>query len=81
LAIVPDGDYHPSVPLNATDELQHAADRYWRDVMRPWIRQRTATFRQVAPAGRVIELDSPHHYIFIAEEDETVKAILDFLAE
>jgi pimeloyl-ACP methyl ester carboxylesterase len=80
LAIVPDGDYHPSVPLDATDELQRAADRYWRDVMRPWIRQRTAAFRQAAPGARVVELDSPHHYIYIAEEDATVEAILDFLA-
>jgi len=80
LAIVPDGDYHPSVPLDAADELQQAADQYWRDKIRPWIRQRTAVFRQAAPAARVVELNSPHHYIYIAEEDATVEAILGFLA-
>jgi pimeloyl-ACP methyl ester carboxylesterase len=79
LAIVPDGNYHTSVPLDATDELVQAANRYWEQKLLPWIRQRTRTFRQAAPAAQVVELDSPHHYIFVAEEDETVRAIKGFL--
>lgn len=79
LAIVPDGDYHQLVPLNATDELRQAADQYWLAKNRPWLRQRTAIFRQQAPSAHVVELDSPYHYIFIAEEKETVSAIRNFL--
>lgn len=79
LAIVPDGNFHPSVPLDATDELRKSADQYWREKLRPWIRRRTEVFRQAAQTARVIELDSPFHHIFIAKEDETVKAINDFL--
>lgn len=75
LAIVPDGDTHPAVPLDATDELRQAADAFWRQVLHPWIRRRTETFRQAVPAARIIELDSPHHHIFIAREAETVQAI------
>jgi len=79
LAIVPAGNFHPSVPLDAMDELRRAADQYWEEKFLPWIRQRTATFRQAVPTARIVELDSSHHYIFIAKEDETVKAINDFL--
>jgi pimeloyl-ACP methyl ester carboxylesterase len=79
LAIVPDGNFHPSVPLDATEELRRDADRYWAEVLRPWIRQRTETFCQAAPASRIVRFDSPYHHIFIAEEDETVRAIDDFL--
>ncbi len=80
LAIVPDGNPHPHVPLDATDELRQAADKYWEEKYLPWIRQRTAAFRQAAPKARVVELDSPHHHIFIAKEDETAQTISDFLA-
>jgi len=80
LAIVPDGGYHQSVPLDASDELRRAADQYWQEKLLPWIRQRTEIFRQAAPTARVVELDSPYHHIFIAQEDETVRAIIDFLA-
>jgi pimeloyl-ACP methyl ester carboxylesterase len=80
LAIVPDGSYHQSVPLDATDELRRAADQYWQETLLPWIRRRTEAFRQAAPTAWVVELDSPYHHIFIAEEDETVRAMVDFLA-
>jgi pimeloyl-ACP methyl ester carboxylesterase len=79
LAIVPDGNYHQGVPLDATDELRRAADRYWAEKIRPWIRLRTAVFRQAVPTSRIVELDTPSHHIFIAKEDETVKAIDEFL--
>ncbi len=78
LAIVPDGNFHPGVPQDASDELRRAADQYWRHKLLPWIRQRTETFRRAVPSARVVELDSPHHHIFVAQEDETVKAIIDF---
>jgi pimeloyl-ACP methyl ester carboxylesterase len=80
LAIVPSGDYHPSVPMDATDELRRAADEYWRGILLPWIQQRTEAFRQVVPTARIVELDSPHHHIFIAKERETVEAMEGFLA-
>jgi pimeloyl-ACP methyl ester carboxylesterase len=78
LAIVPDGRYHQGVPLDATEEFRLAADRYWEAVLLPWIRQRTAAFRRAAPTARVVELDSPYHHIYIAEEDQTLQAITDF---
>lgn len=81
LAIVPDGETHQSIPLDATDELKQAANRYWQERLLPWIRQRTEVFRQAAPTARVVKLDSPYHHVYIAEEDETVGAILDFLEE
>jgi pimeloyl-ACP methyl ester carboxylesterase len=79
LAIVPDGHYHQGVPPEATEAFRLAADRYWQEVLLPWIRQRTAAFRQAAPTARVVELDSPYHHIYIAEEDQTLQAILEFL--
>jgi pimeloyl-ACP methyl ester carboxylesterase len=79
LAIVPDGNFHPGIPQDAPDELRQAADRYWRTKLLPWIRQRTETFRRAAPAARVLEFDSPYHHVFLAQEDETAQAILDFL--
>ena len=79
LAIVPDGGYHQLVPQNASDALRQAADQYWLAKNLPWLRQRTAIFRQQAPHAQVIELDSPYHYIFIAEEEDTVSAIRNFL--
>ena len=81
LAIVPDGRTHQAVPPDATEEVRLAADRYWQDVLLPWIRQRTAAFCQAAPTARVVELDSPYHHIYLAEEDQTLQAINQFLAE
>lgn len=81
LAIVPDGDYHQSVPLDdATDEFKRAADQYWAKKILPWIRQRTTVFLRSAPTTRVVEIDSPYHHIFLAEEDEVAVAIYNFLA-
>ncbi len=79
LAVVPNGNYHPGVPLDAPEELRRAADKYWEEKLLPWIRQRTEVFRQAAPTSFVIELDSPNHRIFFAKEDETLKAIFNFL--
>ena len=79
LAIVPDGDTHQAVPRGASDELRRDADRFWRERLLPWLRARTETFRRAAPGARVVELDSPYHHIFIAEEDATVSAIKEYL--
>ena len=78
LAIVPDGDFHQAVPREAGDELRQDANRFWRERILPWLRQRTETFRRAAPGARVVELDSPFHHIFIAEEDATLAAIKGF---
>ena len=78
LAIVPDGNYHHGAPLDADEELRQAADVYWRRVVRPWIRQRTATFRRAAPLARIVEFDAPNHLIFIAREAETAAAVKSF---
>lgn len=80
LAIVPDGETHPGVPLDATGALRQAADAFWNQVLHPWIRQRTEAFRQSAPAARILELDSPHHHIFIAKEAGTLEAIEAFIS-
>jgi pimeloyl-ACP methyl ester carboxylesterase len=79
LAVVPDGDFHQGVPAAAGDELRRAADAFWLETLRPWLRQRTAVFRQAAPSAQVVELDSPYHHIFIAEEEAVAAAIIDFL--
>ena len=81
LAIVPDGKTHQACPPDAAEEFRQAADLYWRAKIRPWIQQRTAAFLHAAPTARAIELDSPYHHIFIAQEDATVKAITCFLAD
>lgn len=78
LAIVPGGDFHHGVPHDADDEQRRAADRYWREVVRPWIRQRTDTFRRAVPSARIVEFDAPNHLIFIAREAETAATIKSF---
>ena len=80
LAFVPDGDYNPGVPLDATNELQTAADHYWLDTIRPWIRARTAAFRHEAPNAKIVELDSPNHHIFIDRIDEVLQVTEEFLS-
>jgi pimeloyl-ACP methyl ester carboxylesterase len=80
LAIVPDGDYHPSVPPDALAELRQAADEYWRAVLLSWIRRRTEVFSRAAPAARIVELDTPHHHLFLAQEHETIEAMESFFA-
>jgi pimeloyl-ACP methyl ester carboxylesterase len=79
LAIVPDGGFHQAVPHVASEALRRGADRFWRARLLPWLRARTEAFRQAAPDARVVELESPYHHIFIAEEDATVAAIEDFM--
>ena len=80
LAIVPDGDRHQGCPPDASPAIRQAADRYWALNIRPWIRQRTASFCEAAPTARVVNLDSPFHHIYLAEEDATLRAIDAFLA-
>ena len=80
LAIVPNGDYHHGISENAPLEKRRIADQYWKAKILPWIQHRTDLFRQAAPSAQILELNAPNHYIFIAEEDHTVKAIKDFLA-
>jgi hypothetical protein len=36
-------------------------------------------FRAAAQGARIIELDTSNHTMFVAKEDETVEAILEFL--
>ena len=78
LAIVPGGDYHHGAPPDADEKLRQAADHFWREVVRPWIHQRTATFRRAAPSARIVEFDAPNHLIFIARESQTAAAIKSF---
>ena len=79
LAIFPIGHYHPSVPLNVSDEIQKAANKYWQERVLPFIQETIKSFRQTAPKAHIVELDTPYHRIFLAREDETVGAIFDFL--
>jgi len=79
LAIVPDGNYHPSVPLDASNELRDNANKYWNEKYLPSIREKTKAFQQMVPSSRVVEWDTPHHRIFMSKENETVQAIFDFL--
>lgn len=79
LAIVPAGESHPLAPADASEELLRAANQYWIGQHLPWIRRRTQEFRSAAPDARVVELDTSNHTIFIAREDETVRAIFEFV--
>jgi pimeloyl-ACP methyl ester carboxylesterase len=78
LAIVPDGDTHPSLKPDTPDELSRDVNQYWKANNLPWIRKRTQAFLQAAPDAKILTLDSPSHQIFITMEDETVSAINDF---
>jgi pimeloyl-ACP methyl ester carboxylesterase len=79
LALVLSGATNPFLPPNASEELQRAANAYYVESVRPWLQRRTDLFRRAAPTASVIELDTSNHSIFIAKQDETVGAILDFV--
>jgi pimeloyl-ACP methyl ester carboxylesterase len=81
LAIIPTGNFHPNVPLEASDELRDNANKFWNEKFLPSVREKTKVFQKMAPGSQVIELDSPHHRIFISKEDETVRAIFNFLPQ
>lgn len=80
LAIMPMGQYHPDVTLDASDDIQKIADKYWQERVLPFIQETIKSFCQTAPKARVVELDTPNHRAFMAKEDETVEAIFDFLS-
>jgi hypothetical protein len=79
LALVLGGRNNPFLPPNAPAELERSANAYYVETFRPWLQRRTDLFREAVPDARVIELDTSNHTIFVAKEDETVDAILDFL--
>lgn len=79
LALVPDGATHPFLPPDAPPETVEASNAFYAQQVLPWLRRRTALFRQQVPTARVVELDTSNHHVFIAREDETVAAVLDFL--
>ncbi len=79
LAIVPVGRGNPFVAGDASSELRQAANQYWADHYRPWHERRTERFRDAVPNARVVEFDTSNHAVFVACEDETVRAIFDFL--
>jgi hypothetical protein len=79
LAIVPAGRENPFVPHDASTELRQAANRYWVDRYLPWHRRRTDALHNAVPDARVVELDTSNHTVFVAREDETVRAIFHFL--
>lgn len=72
--------YHPNVPLDASDDIQKIANKYWQERVLPFIQETIKSFCQTAPKARVVELDTPNHRTFMAKEDETVEAIFDFLS-
>lgn len=79
LAITPVGHYHPGVPLDTSEDIQKAANKYWQERVLPFIQETIKSFRQSAPTAHIVELDTPNHRVFLAKEDETVRAIFDFL--
>jgi pimeloyl-ACP methyl ester carboxylesterase len=81
LALVLGGTTHPFLPPGAPKDLEVAANAYYRDHFVPRIKRRTELFREAVPDATIIELDTSNHTIFIAKEDETVEAILEFLGE
>ena len=80
LALVLAGTSHPLTPPDASAELRTTLDAYWTSTFLPWVQRRTQEFRDAAPSARIVELDTSNHTIFVAREDETVRAISDFLA-
>ena len=79
LALVLGGRNNPFLPPNAPAELERTANAYYVETFLPWVQRRTGLFREAVPDARVIELDTSNHTIFVAKEDETVEAILDFV--
>ncbi len=80
LAVVPMGRSNPFLAEAASEQLREAANRYWVDRFLPRVQRRTQRFRDAVPGARVVELDTSNHSVFIAREDETVRAIFEFLA-
>jgi hypothetical protein len=79
LAVVPNGKFHPGFPIGTDDELRRIADEYWLKISLPWLQQRTAVFRQMAPDATIIGIESPEHRIYLAAEDDTLQAMDEFL--
>jgi pimeloyl-ACP methyl ester carboxylesterase len=79
LALVLGGHEHPFLPPDASEELRQAGNTYYEQSFVPRIRQRTQLFRDAVPDARVIELNTSNHTLFIAEEDATHEALIDFL--
>jgi hypothetical protein len=79
MAMVPAGRENPFVPSHASSELRKAANRYWVDCFLPWQRRCMDALREAVPDARIIYLDTSNHTVFVAREDETVRAIFDLL--
>ena len=79
LAIVRGGSTNPFLPPDASEELRSAANTYYVEKFLPHVQRRTDLFREAAPHARIVELDTSNHTLFVAKEDETVEAIVDFL--
>jgi pimeloyl-ACP methyl ester carboxylesterase len=79
LALVLGGREHPFLPPDASEELMQKGNTYYEENFVPRIRQRTQLFQEAVPDARIIELDTSNHMLFIAEEDATYQAIVDFL--
>jgi pimeloyl-ACP methyl ester carboxylesterase len=79
MALVLGGATHPFLPPDASPNLTRAANHYYAESFVPWLRRRTELFRAAAQGARIIELDTSNHTMFVAKEDETVEAILEFL--
>jgi hypothetical protein len=79
LALVLGGTTHPFLPSDAPEPFRREGNAYYVEHWVPRIRRRTELFRQTAPHAQIIELDTSNHTIFVAKEDETVAAMLDFL--
>ena len=79
LALVLGGRTNPLLPPDASEDLERAANVYYVERYLPWVQRRTDLFRKAVPDARVVELDTSNHTIFIAKEDETIEAMLDFL--
>lgn len=79
LAIVLGGTTNPYLVPDASAELVRSANTYYVEQFRPWLQRRIDLFREAAPDARIVELDTSNHTLFVAKEDETVEAMLDFL--
>ena len=79
LALVLGGRTNPFLLPNAPEALARDANSYYIETFLRWVQRRTDLFQEAVPDARVVELDTSNHTIFVAKEDDTVNAMLNFL--
>lgn len=79
LYAVPDSAPQLFAGYAALDSAGQAAARRFFAAFSAWARDERARFKREVVHGRTVELAGAHHYLFISNPDEVVRAMSDFL--